>query len=151
VAFSPNGDLLAVSREDGSTTLWDISSGDAKEMVKIIGHKSAVTRVAFSPDGERIATVDLDGITKIWDVEASVAASSGVEVLTLTSHAAGVLDLTFSPDGKRLVTSSLDGTARVYTMDLEELVAIARARLTRTLTEEECQQYLHLDSCPELP
>jgi WD40 repeat protein len=151
VAFSPNGDLLAVSQEDGSTTLWDVSSGDAKEMVKIIGHKSAVTRVAFSPDGEHIATVDLDGITRIWDVEASVAASSGVEVLTLTSHAAGVLDVSFSPDGKRLVTSSLDGTARVYTMDLEELVAIARARLTRTLTEEECQQYLHLDSCPELP
>ncbi len=30
-------------------------------------------------------------------------------------------------------------------------MALARSRATRSLTEEECQQYLHLDSCPPRP
>ena len=28
-------------------------------------------------------------------------------------------------------------------------IALARSRLTRGLTDEECQQYLHVDTCPE--
>jgi hypothetical protein len=28
------------------------------------------------------------------------------------------------------------------------LVAIANDRLTRTFTDEECRQYLHVESCP---
>jgi len=30
-----------------------------------------------------------------------------------------------------------------------ELIALAKSRLTRSLTTEECQQYLHLEDCPE--
>ncbi|HEX6386600.1 MAG TPA: hypothetical protein VF177_18160 [Anaerolineae bacterium] len=36
---------------------------------------------------------------------------------------------------------------RVYTL-LEDTIALARARLTRSLTDEECRQYLHTDACP---
>jgi hypothetical protein len=37
---------------------------------------------------------------------------------------------------------------RVWTFDLDELIEIARNELTRTLTDEECQQYLHEQRCP---
>ena len=30
----------------------------------------------------------------------------------------------------------------------EELMALARARVTRSLTDAECRQYLHVDQCP---
>ena len=36
----------------------------------------------------------------------------------------------------------------VMTIDVDELLRIARSRLTRPLTEEECQTYLHVDVCP---
>lgn len=53
------------------------------------------------------------------------------------------------PAGNVLATSGADGTVRTYTLDLAELVTLARARLTRTLTVEECRKFLHTPTCPE--
>ena len=54
----------------------------------------------------------------------------------------------FTPDGRQLVTGADDGNVRFYVLAVDELVDIAESRLTRSLTEEECQEYLHLDGCP---
>jgi len=58
-------------------------------------------------------------------------------------------DLDFSPDGKFLVTTSGEPSARVYVLPMEDLLALARQRVSRTLTLEECQRYLHLEQCPD--
>jgi hypothetical protein len=70
-------------------------------------------------------------------------------LLTLHHNNVGP-DLAFSPDGKHLATTDM-GTVRIYVLPIEELVALARLRLTRTWTPEECQRYLHLDQCPSVP
>ena len=44
----------------------------------------------------------------------------------------------------------LDGV-RVYELQMEDLVALANSRLTRSLTTEECQKYLHVEQCPLEP
>jgi WD40 repeat protein len=53
----------------------------------------------------------------------------------------------FSPDGKFVLTAIADGTAYVYGCEicasLEDLLAIARTRVTRELTSEERKTYLH--------
>jgi hypothetical protein len=54
----------------------------------------------------------------------------------------------FTQDGARLFTASKDGTVRFYLVRIEDLLALAKSRLTRTLTLEECQQYLHVEQCP---
>ncbi|HLE51900.1 MAG TPA: WD40 repeat domain-containing protein, partial [Anaerolineales bacterium] len=60
--------------------------------------------------------------------------------------------VSFSPDGTRLVTGSYqDGTVRVYLLRIEDLVALARTRLTRWFTLPECRQYLHTEQCPAGP
>ena len=33
-------------------------------------------------------------------------------------------------------------------MDIDLLMALTRSRVTRNLTPEECQKYLHRDDCP---
>jgi WD40 repeat protein len=66
----------------------------------------------------------------------------------LPGHTAEVSAISFSPDGKYLASSSLDGTVRVYFTQLEDLIAYAKTRVTRTLTTEECQRYLHMNTCP---
>jgi WD40 repeat protein len=68
-------------------------------------------------------------------------------VLTLSGHRGAVWRLAFSPDGSKLASSSSDGTVRVWALDLDDLVEIARERLTRLLTDEECRQYLHMELC----
>ena len=59
-----------------------------------------------------------------------------------------VMGIAFSPDGLHLAAGVRDGTARIYLLRLEDLIGLAKQRVTRSLTTEECQQYLHVATCP---
>jgi hypothetical protein len=48
-----------------------------------------------------------------------------------------------------MLASQSPGLVRVWTLDLDELLAIARARSTRPFSEDECRRFLHLEDCPE--
>ena len=141
VAFSPDGRLLATAGTDGMVKLWNVSTG--AEVRSLAGHLGTVVRVAFSPDGRRLASAGFDGTARLWDV------STGRELLVLTGHSLGLTDLAFSPDGTRIATSATDGTVRIYVLPIDELIDLARSRLTRSWTEDECRQYLHLPACPQ--
>ncbi len=41
-----------------------------------------------------------------------------------------------------------EGMVRVWALDIDDLLAIAQQKVTRSLTEDECRQYLHVDACP---
>jgi WD40 repeat protein/DNA-binding SARP family transcriptional activator len=139
LSFSPDGRLLAAANLDGTATVWHLASGERRLTLPIGG---LVVAVAFSPDGKRLASAGLDNTARLWDV------STGREVLVLTGQTLGLTDIAFSPDGTRLATSSNDGTVRVYVLPIRQLVELARSHLTRGWTEDECQQYLHAESCP---
>jgi hypothetical protein len=138
LAFSPDGTELVTAGADGAT-LWSIPSG--RELISLsIG--AQVEAVAFSPDGTLIATVGKDRAVRTWEVD------SGREILTIEGLIATTTDIAFSPDGTRLATGDDDGVVRVYALRIEDLVRLARQRLTRRLTDQECLQYLHLEPCP---
>jgi hypothetical protein len=59
--------------------------------------------------------------------------------------------LAFSPDGARLAYTAIDGTVRVLALDIEDLISLARSRLTRSWIREECETYLHRETCPLSP
>jgi WD40 repeat protein/DNA-binding SARP family transcriptional activator len=165
--YSPDGTLLATAGSDGTVRIWDLESSAAdRELLTLAGHSSQLTDLAFSPDGTQLATSSYDGTAKVWDIStvhtlsategldgelAAPAATSGQELLNLADHTDMVADVAFSPDGTRLATASFDGTVRVYLLSIEELVALARGRVTRSLTDEECRQYLHVEECPRGP
>ena len=109
------------------------------------GHSEPVFGVAFSLDGKRLATASLDHTAKVWD------AQSGKELLTLRGHSDSVNSVAFSPDGKRLATAGVDGSVQVYALDLRELLKLARSRVTRSFTAEECQKYFQSGTCPPPP
>ncbi|HSL46133.1 MAG TPA: helix-turn-helix domain-containing protein [Anaerolineales bacterium] len=142
IAFSPDGTRLATASRDGSAKVWDAVSG--KELFTFWGHDGTVFSVAFSPDGKTIATASADKTAKLWD------ALTGKELLTLNARD-GLTSVAFSPDGSQLAVSSRDGTARIYLLKIEDLLALAKQRVTRSLTTEECQQYLHTATCPSVP
>ena len=139
-AFSPDGRLLATAGSDGTVKLWDARTGT--QIRTLHGHLGTVVRVAFSPDGARLASAGFDSTARLWDV------STGEQLLVLRGQTLGLTDLEFSPDGTRLATSAYDGTVRVYVLPVQELIDLARSRLTRTWTKEECRTYLHLEDCP---
>jgi WD40 repeat protein len=143
VAVSTDGRFLATAGEDNTVKVWN--TGSWVERFTLTGHTNFVRAVAFHPDGTRLATASFDGTTKVWSLE------TGQELFTLSGHESGVQGVAFSPDGKRLGTAGQDGTVHLYVLDIDELMALARTRVTRSLSLEECRQYLHLDECPPTP
>jgi basic membrane protein A and related proteins len=139
LAFSPDGEYLATAGADGLVRVWEMPRGE--EALVLQGHHREVMGVAYSPDGKYIGTSSLDGTLRIWQ------ASSGQEVLSIP----GPVDerrygLAFSPDGKMLATTAGD-TVQLYLIDPQDLVTLARGRLVRDFTPQECQIYLQADSC----
>jgi WD40 repeat protein/serine/threonine protein kinase/DNA-binding SARP family transcriptional activator len=141
LAFSPDGGRIATASGDQTARIWDATTG--RLLLTLSGHTNYVYGVAFSPldGGMRLATASADDTAKIWD------AATGQLLLTLYS-AVEVGGVAFSPDGSRLATTNNDQTLRLYLLRVPDLVALARSRLTRTLTAAECQKYLHVESCP---
>ncbi len=111
-----------------------------QEVVNFTGQAGTIGTVTFTPDGERLISGGFDSAS-VWD------AATGTELLNLAPRSSAELFL--SRDGRRLyATGFREDAVRVYTVPLEDAVALAQSRLTRSLTEEECRQYLHVDECP---
>jgi len=140
VEFSPDGTRVITSGSDGTARVWDAATG--KILLTLSGHTSTVVKARFSPNGKRIATAAKDGTTRLWD------AVTGKELLSLESFSTN--DLKFTPDGKHLVIGD-SVNIQVVALTIDELTQIARSRLTRSWTEEECQKYLHVQECPAAP
>ncbi len=145
IAFSLDGKRIATAGMDQTARIWDVTSGN--NLFTLAGHTASVIAVAFSPDGSLLITGSHDGTAKVWDI--SSGAHGGEELLTLTGHDGWIDFVSFTQDGKRFATGSFqDGTIRLYILDVMDVAALAQSRLTRSLTLEECQKYLHLVACP---
>ena len=143
ITFSHDGKLIATSSNDATVKVWAAVTG--QQLFVLTGHTGGTFGVAFGPDDQYLASPSVDGTAKIWNVADNFTS----QPLTLYGHTKAVYRVVFSPDGSRIVTASRDTTARVYAFKIEDLVALAQSRLTRTLTEQECQQYLHVEACPQ--
>ena len=94
-----------------------------------------------SPDGRLIASSDSTGLVRIWDLSTGEA----LQGIPLQQQ---VQNVEFVDERHLLVTPTDGPDAYVMTVDVDELLEIARSRVTRDLTDEECQTYLHVDACP---
>jgi WD40 repeat protein len=140
VALSPDGNLLAAGDQDGNIHLWNVKTGEKLQI--LMGHAGLVLRLTFSDDGTHLASASFDRLAKVWDV------TTGEELTSLYGNASNVFGVAFSPDGNRLATAGADGTIRTYALQIDDLIALAHSRLTRSVTEAECRTFLHRDSCP---
>jgi WD40 repeat protein len=141
--FSPDGKWLAIADCNGTVVVRDIASGEEK--LRFSDTTGCINAVAFSPDGRLLAVSAGNGGLRILNFE------TGQELLKLW----GGWDVQFTPDGTRVISATIDEQGRqivrMYLLKLDDIVALAKSRVTRTLTTEECQQYLHVDSCPAEP
>jgi WD40 repeat protein len=137
-AFSPDGRQLASISWDGSVRLWNAASGALLDTLR--GHTDRIYGVAYSPDGTLLATSSADGTVRLWDPV------TGQVRHVLYGPEFNVLD--FRPDGRALAVGGEDGTVRVYVIDSGDLLDLAQARVTRSLTTDECLRYLQTDVCP---
>jgi len=135
VLVGPDGSW-AIAMGVDNASMWDLAT--SKLIRPIEGIWSAG---ALSPDGSLLAGGAGPAVS-IRDV------ATGRELQLLRGHGAAVTAIRIHPDGRHVVSASDDGTVRVWTLDIDELLDIAGVRVTRSMTDEECVQYLHADSCP---
>jgi len=108
VAFSPDGQQLAIVDSNGGMRLWDVQSGQSIMTLRV--HDVWTWSIAFSPDGKMLATASDDRTAKLWD------ATTGECLRTLKGHTHSVLSAIFSPNGEWLATSSDDLTIRLWNL-----------------------------------
>ena len=85
-----------------------------------------------------------DGTTKIWD------AVSGVNLSTLPVEAHGAYGAAFDPTGNHLGVGGKSGLY-VFVLPIDDVIALAKTRVTRSFTIDECKVYLHVNHCPAAP
>ncbi len=98
VAFSPNGETVAIGDSTGKVTLWRRSEGTVRELT---GHTSSILSLAFSPNGDLLATASTDPISRqsqviVWDVQGETP------VAQWTETNAPRISVAFSPSGSEL-------------------------------------------------
>jgi WD40 repeat protein len=136
-AVSPNEKYVAYAPSDlsvreGHLWLWDTRTG--KQLNEPAGHAGPILSFVFSPDSTLLASAGLDGRIDLWDT------ASGHRLRVLEGHTGAVNKVVFSPDGATLASASDDRTVRLWPVKMEDLVAMAEARVQRgnlALTAEE--------------
>ena len=146
IAYSPDGKWIATAGNDATIQVWDSQTG--AKLLTLVGHTGPAFGVAFSPDGQYLASSSTDRTVKVWKLPKP--GEQVTEPLTLYGNSGAIYQIAFSPDGKSIVSVGRDRVVHIYELDLENLIAIATSRLTRTWTPEECLKYLHTETCPSL-
>jgi WD40 repeat protein/DNA-binding SARP family transcriptional activator len=141
VDFHPSGPRVVLSGSGGLAEIWDVDSSE--RLAVLAGPPGGVKDLAFSSDGSRIAIASADGLVRLFDAE------TGAPELRLRGSGCAVEGVAFNPDGTKLASTSWCDGVRVWALDIDDLLEIARREAGRSLTDEECGQYLHVDECSQ--
>jgi serine/threonine protein kinase/WD40 repeat protein len=106
-AWSPDGDLLALGRPDGSAELFRFPGGAA--VARLEGSPGRLNALAFRRDGRFLALGN--DHARLWDLERSGFAGEPIV------HPQPLRWLGFGSTGSRLLTAAADDMARLYTLD----------------------------------
>ncbi|MFR9778432.1 BTAD domain-containing putative transcriptional regulator [Micromonospora sp. MS34] len=138
VHFTPDGGRLVGVSQRGNVVLVDPDTWVVDAV--LTGHRGVLKDVDVSPDGAMIASSDSTGLIRVWDT----STGAPLQAIPLQQQ---VQNVEFVDDHHLLVTLDEGPDVYVMTVDVDELLDIARRRVTRGLTDEECRTYLHVDRC----
>jgi WD40 repeat protein/basic membrane lipoprotein Med (substrate-binding protein (PBP1-ABC) superfamily) len=118
VAFSPDGETLAVADRIGTGKIVDAQNGEVLLTFTNQPSEGGFEDVAFSPDGQQLATAGIINLVKVWDISAlpksgtsaKPGAGSGQAVLlkALPGFTTDVSSVRFSPNGALLAATGGD-------------------------------------------
>jgi WD40 repeat protein len=129
-----------------ASSLEDLVVGESTAeslVINHIGHDGNASRPSISSSGI-MATTAFDKWVRLWDLS-----SQRKLVEFQTGSDFSVPFVAFSGDEEMLLYSDVNGLIRSYPLDVEVLLSRANTLLTRTLTDDECTQYLHTDGCED--
>jgi WD40 repeat protein len=147
--FSSDGRFLGLGMNAGlvaAASMEELVVGESPGeslLINHIGHDGNAPRPSISSSGV-MATTGFDQWVRLWDLSSQ---NKLVEFQTGSDFRSPFV--AFSGDEEMLLYSDVNGLIRSYPLDVEVLLSRANTLLTRTLTDDECTQYLHTDGCED--
>jgi WD40 repeat protein len=156
--YSPDGDYIFSYDWQDWTRSWNSDtgehlSGEGPNQVC----EATLWDAEASSDGRLQAVAAFDGLAYVFrSVNKPEGLPNYVSVLGLKGHEGNVTDqplplsgVDFSPDSRYVVTAGNDRMVRIFVVAVDDLMVLARSRLSRGFTIDEGQRYLHLPSYVE--
>jgi WD40 repeat protein len=143
--FTPDGSRLVVGGYAGQIIIFDFNKliagigGEEAVVRSIPAHDAFITEVNVSPDGSMAFSQAWDEPVKLWNLETGENLG---EFGTIDPESADPPAAAFHPTEPWLYATRSRDEIAIYTLDIDQLMQIARTRLTRDFSEEECQLYL---------
>jgi WD40 repeat protein len=108
LAFSQDGQLVAMANNDGNVQFWTLSKRESfgpnlPTLPKNVGD------MAFTPDKKTFLTGDLAGEIQIWDL-----AKRASPIRKFPAHTKRINGIVASPDGSRFATSGYDNEVKLW-------------------------------------
>ena len=119
VCFSPDGQMFAVGKGDGSVELWKKEENDFQLLKNFQMHDNLILAVCFSLNGQSLATASADTTAKLWQIDHILNNDSTMAVTptNILSHTDRVTAVRFSPQGDLIATASYDNTVKLWNLD----------------------------------
>jgi WD40 repeat protein/serine/threonine protein kinase/energy-coupling factor transporter ATP-binding protein EcfA2 len=105
MAFSPDGQTLAIGEVNGALMLWDVANG--QHLRTYFSHSDWISDIEFSGDGRFMATASFDRQAVVWEVSDRTARW---KVL----HDNAVSTIAVGPGGEQLATADIEGNVRIW-------------------------------------
>ena len=140
-AIGPGATQVAIAGGDGFIHLVDLGSTAELAVLRPIEITGAALAVDWTPDGSQVVAGFEDGAIRVWD------ATSGEQLVTYRIDPSEVLDVAATDGGVIAATVRQSSVVDVFRCEVcgttDEVIALARERVTRALTAEERVTYLH--------
>ncbi|MEU9877775.1 WD40 repeat domain-containing protein [Streptomyces phaeochromogenes] len=149
LAFSPDGDHLAVGDGSGRVALWD---GRLNRRLGVLADPDTTTyqyvsALAFSRDGRTLAVAGDEGTLQLWDVSSRRRIGS-----PLVTPGDTVRALAFDPDSGTLYTAGDHAPLQTYEITPDRAARTVCRRVTTGLSRDDWDRYVqdvaYRRSCP---
>jgi WD40 repeat protein len=143
VRWTPDGSLLIVAGYNGIINVFDVGrllrgESDQESIITRIPAHDPLPIVVDLKDGSIITVTKEEGEpTKVWNLETGALVGEFA-----TAGEGEFVAAAFHPTESKLYADVGADQIGIFTLDVDELMEIARDHLSRDLTEEECQLYL---------
>lgn len=149
LAFSPDGEHLAVGDGSGRVVLWD---GRLGRRLGVLADPDTTTyqyvsALVFSPDGRTLAVAGDEGTLQLWDVSSRRRIGS-----PLVTPGDTVRTLAFGPDSGRLYAAGDHAPLQTYEITPDRAARTVCRRVTTGLSRDDWDRYVqdvpYRRSCP---
>jgi|LakMenEpi03Aug12_release.lakeMendotaPanAssembly.Ray.scaffolds.fasta_scaffold25588_2 WD40 repeat protein/transcriptional regulator with XRE-family HTH domain len=128
VAFSPDGQYLAVGDNHAQVYIWRVTENRPILHHIITGDNDWVRAVAFSPDSQWLASGGDSNVIYLREVH------TGKLITSFEGHIDRIRSLSFSPNGKYLASSGDDWTIRIWDLERLQLVTVLSQHQNKVIT-----------------